>query len=44
MDWYTGLLALVAGVVIFLSRAEIRQEQQRRKSMLDHLSAVVGRR
>ena len=44
MDWYTGLLMVLAGVVILLSRAEIRQERQRRKSMLDYLSAVVVRR
>ncbi len=42
MDWYSGLLAVVAGVVLLLSRAEIRQERQRRESMWEHLMSAVG--
>ena len=42
MDWYTGLLMLLAGVLIVLSRDEIRQERQQREDMLHRLDAVIG--
>ena len=42
MDWYSGLLAVAAGVVILQSLADIRQERQRRESMWRHLMSAVG--
>lgn len=44
MDWYTGLLAVLAGVEILLSSLEIREQrqQQERQSLLKHLDSVVG--
>jgi hypothetical protein len=44
MVWYTGLLVVGAVVVILLCVARIRKGRQRRKSILNHLDGVVGRR